>query len=65
MNKSILNTSDLHVSAIVQIGKISCNINLLELATNLHINDKVLYIEYGSHITKGDKLKKLSKKKRI
>ena len=58
-----LKTSDLHVSAIVQIGKVSSNINLEELADNLIINDKILYIEFGSRISKGINSKKISKKK--
>ena len=57
-------TSDLHISAIVQIGKISSNINLYELAKNLNINDNILYIEYGSEISKGDKFKKITKKEK-
>ena len=64
MNKDLI-TSDLHVSAIVQIGKISSEINLHELAKYLCINDKVLYIEYGSEISKGDNLKKIKKVKKI
>ena len=64
MNNNLLHTSDLHVSAIVQIGKISTNINLFELANNLSINDEILYIEYGSEISKGDNLKKPKKKEK-
>ena len=54
---------DLHISAMVQISKLSANINLLELATNLSINDKILYIEFGSHILKGHNPKNKPKKK--
>tara|TARA_Y100000817_G_scaffold304983_2_gene288587 strand:+ start:767 stop:1537 length:771 start_codon:yes stop_codon:yes gene_type:complete len=64
MNNNLI-TSDLHVSAIVQIGKISSEINLRELAEYLCINDRVLYIEYGSEISKGDNLKKIKKIKKI
>ena len=59
-----LKTSDLHVSAIVQIGKLSSNINLQELASHLIINNNILYIEFGSNIKKGDNLKKEKKKKK-
>ena len=64
MNNNLI-TSDLHVSAIVQIGKISSEINLRELAEYLCINDRVLYIEYGSEISKGDNLEKIKKSKKI
>ena len=60
-----LRTSDLHVSAIVQIGKLSSEINLSELAKTLQVNDNLLYIEFGSEISKGDNLKKIPKKKKI
>ena len=53
MDNIILETSELHVSAIVQIGKLTTNINLYELANNLCINDKISYIEHGVEITKG------------
>ena len=59
-----LKTSNLHISAIVQIGKISTNIDLYELANNLVINNNILYIEYGSEISKGDNLKKKLKRKK-
>ena len=59
-----LKTSDLHVSAIVQIGKLSSDINLQELASHLIINNNILYIEFGSSIKKGDNLKKAKKKKK-
>ena len=69
MNQSLntndtLNTSKPRVSAIVQIGKISSDIILEELAKGLSINEKILYIEYGSTIAKGDRNKKESKKKK-
>ena len=48
MDNIILETSELHVSAIVQISKLTTNINLYELANNLCINDKILYIEHGA-----------------
>ena len=63
MNNIILKTSELHVSAIVQIGKLTTNINLYELANNLCINDNISYIEHGSEITKGYKPKNKPKKK--
>ena len=59
-----LKTSNLHISAIVQIGKISTNIDLYELANNLVINNNILYIEYGSEISKGDNFKKKTKKEK-
>ena len=63
MNNTIFKTSELHVSAIVQIGKLTSNINLYELANNLCINDKILYIEHGTEITKGYNPKNKPKKK--
>lgn len=63
MNNTIFKTSELHVSAIVQIGKLTTNINLYELANNLCINDKISYIEHGSEITKGYNPKNKPKKK--
>ena len=45
MEITSLKSNDLHVSAMVQISKLSSNINLLELATNLCISDKIKYIE--------------------
>ena len=59
-----LKTSDLHISTMVQIGQISSLINLKNLATHLNINDNILYIEYGSEISKGDSLKKKPKKQK-
>ena len=58
-----LKTSDLHVSAMVQIGKLNTNINLYELAANLSINDTILYVEHGASIMKGVNPKHISKKK--
>jgi len=63
MDNIILETSELHVSAIVQISKLTTNINLYELANNLCINDKILYIEHGVEITKGYNPKNKPKKK--
>ena len=63
MDNIILETSELHVSAIVQIGKLTTNINLYELANNLCITDKISYIEHGSEITKGYNPKDKPKKK--
>ena len=58
-----MNKSDLHVSVMVQIGKLTTNINLLELANKLSINNTILYIEYGSLIKKGINPKKKPKNK--
>ena len=63
MDNIILETSELHVSAIVQISKLTTNINLYELANNLCINDKISYIEHGVEITKGYNPKNKPKKK--
>ena len=63
-NDDIINTSKPRVSAIVQIGKISSDIILEELAKGLTLNENILYIEYGSTIAKGDRNKKETKKKR-
>ncbi len=54
-------SKDLHVSAMVQIGKLNTNINLLNLANALNINKNLMYIEYGNHVSKGDNGKKPSK----
>ena len=59
-----MNTSDLHVSVMVQIGKLTTNIDLKELADRLSLNDKILYIEYGSLIKKGINPKYKPKKKK-
>ena len=56
-------SEDLHISAMVQIGKLNTEIDLKNLATNLNINDNILYIEYGSQINKGVNNKKFSKKR--
>ena len=55
-------SKDLHVSAMVQIGKLNTNIDLLNTANALSINKDVLFVEYGDHVSKGDNGKKPSKK---
>jgi len=55
-------SKDLHVSAMVQIGKLNTNIDLLNTANALSINKNVLFVEYGDHVSKGDNGKKPSKK---
>ena len=57
-------SENLHISTMVQIGKLNTQIILKSLAENLNINDNILYIEYGSEINKGENNKKLSDKKR-
>jgi TATA-box binding protein (TBP) (component of TFIID and TFIIIB) len=64
MASSVLKTSDIHISAIVQLGQISSNINLLEFAQALSLSDNILYIEYGSDVTKGESKKKPKKANR-
>ena len=54
-------SKDLHVSAMVQIGKLNTNIDLLNLASTLNINKNLLFIEYGSHVSNGNNGKKPSK----
>lgn len=54
-------SKDLHVSAMVQIGKLNTNIDLLNLANTLNINKNLLFIEYGDHVSKGDNGKKPAK----
>ena len=56
-------SENLHISAMVQIGKLNTKIELSELAKTLETNDNILYIEHGSHISKGVNNKKFSKKK--
>ena len=55
-------SKDLHVSAMVQIGKLNTNIDLLNLANALNENNNILYIEYGDHVSKGENGKKPPKK---
>lgn len=55
-------SNDLHVSTMVQIGKLNANIDLLNLANSLNENKNILYIEYGDHVSKGDNGKKPAKK---
>lgn len=57
-------SENLHISTMVQIGKLNTNIILKTLAENLDINNNILYIEYGSEINKGNNNKKISDKKR-
>ena len=56
-------SENLHISAMVQIGKLNTKIELSELSKTLETNDNILYIEHGSHISKGVYNKKFSKKK--
>jgi len=56
-------SENLHISTMVQIGKLNTQIILKSLAERLNTNDNILYIEYGSEINKGFNDKKLSKKK--
>ena len=56
-------SENLHISAMVQIGKLNTKIELSELSKTLETNDNILYIEHGSHISKGVNNKKFSKKK--
>lgn len=56
-------SDNLHISAMVQIGKLNATINIENLADNLDINKNIYYIEYGSKINKGVNNKKFSKKK--
>ena len=56
-------SENLHISTMVQIGKLNTQIILKSLAARLNTNDNILYIEYGSEINKGFNDKKLSKKK--
>lgn len=54
-------SKDLHVSAMVQIGKLNTNIDLLNAANALNLNNNILFIEYGDHVSKGDNGKKKPK----
>ena len=56
-------SENLHISAMVQIGKLNTKVELSELSKTLETNDNILYIEHGSHISKGVNNKKFSKKK--
>ena len=55
-------SKDLHVSAMVQIGKLNTNINLLNTANSLNVNKNIIFVEYGDHVSKGDNGKKPAKK---
>ena len=57
-------SENLHISAMVQIGKLNTKIDLANLSKTLEINENFLYIEHGSHVNKGVNNKKFSKKKR-
>ncbi len=59
------NINNLHVSTMVQLSKITTNINLYELANHLSINNNILYIEHGSIINKGINPKNKPKKNKI
>jgi|TARA_B110000285_G_scaffold146783_1_gene163828 TATA-box binding protein (TBP) (component of TFIID and TFIIIB) len=56
-------SENLHISAMVQIGKLNTQVDLSALATALEVNDNILYIEHGKLINKGVNNKKFSKKK--
>lgn len=56
-------SENLHISAMVQIGRLNTEINLENLAKKLDINKNILYIEYGSLVNKGLNNKKFSEKK--
>ena len=56
-------SENLHISAMVQIGKLNTKVELANLAKALELNDNILYIEHGSHVSKGVNNKKFSKKK--
>ena len=56
-------SENLHISAMVQIGRLNTEINLENLANKLDINKNILYIEYGSLVNKGVNNKKFSEKK--
>jgi len=56
-------SENLHISAMVQIGKLNTKVDLTNLAKILEVNDNILYIEHGSHVNKGVNNKKISKKK--
>ena len=57
-------SENLHISTMVQIGKLNTRIILKILAEKLDINNNILYIEYGSEINKGYNTKKISDKKK-
>jgi TATA-box binding protein (TBP) (component of TFIID and TFIIIB) len=56
-------SENLHISAMVQLGKLNTKVELSKLASLLETNDNILYIEHGSHVSKGVNNKKISKKK--
>ena len=62
LNQGTQIPADLHVSAIVQIGKVNATINLSELARALNTSSTVLYLEFGSSVIKGDNPKKVKRK---
>ena len=56
-------SENLHISAMVQLGKLNTKIDLSNLSGALETNDNIMYIEHGSKINKGVNNKKFSKKK--
>ena len=56
-------SENLHISAMVQLGKLNTKVELSKLASLLETNDNILYIEHGSHVSKGVNNKKISKKR--
>ena len=56
-------SDNLHISAMVQLGKLNTKIDLSNLSKALETNVNILYIEHGSQISKGVNNKKFSKKK--
>jgi len=56
-------SDNLHISAMVQLGKLNTKIDLSKLSEALETNDNIVYIEHGSQISKGVNNKKFSKKK--
>ena len=56
-------SDNLHISAMVQIGKLNTQVNLSSLAIALEVNENILYIEHGKMVNKGVNNKKFSKKK--
>lgn len=59
----LLFSDNLHISAMVQLGKLNTKIDLSNLSKALETNVNILYIEHGSQISKGVNNKKFSKKK--
>ena len=55
---------NLRISTMTQIARIQCPINLQDIYDRLNISENITYIEYADTIPKGEKQKKVNKRKK-